>query len=236
MGRLISYLFSPKKLLEAIREHKIQIKGFFVLSLASVLTLLTVLPIFGILLAKIIVSGVLPWSALWKAFKTTAVLMMGIPLIKWLGQSYVIRFHLRSKQYVEQTPTFSVILLARSFGLLPIILLLPLKVLLLPPQDIVWHLFFPPVTSILLTGIEQVATLPAWSMLDFFVLTRAAPYVRPSFWISVVMFFLTFFLTFRKIRQLSELPSGFVFGRVLLAVISWDLCSFGVLMLLPTIL
>lgn len=237
MGKLLSYLFSPKKLLNAIREHKVQITGFFVLLFAALLTFFTVMPIFGIVLVKILMTGKqFPWTAVWTAFKITALLLLFIPAIKWWGQSLMIRLCLRSEVHKEQLPSFSIVLLARSMGLLPMILLLPLKVLLLPPKDIIGHIFFPPISAMLVTGLDSIFAFSTGTFWDFFTLTKTTSYARPSFAISAFLLGLTFLLTVRKVRQLSGLPAGFVFSRVLFAVLLWDVFSLCFLLAFPSLM
>lgn len=247
---LLRSLFSPGKMLDGIRKRKVHIQGSFVLLLATLLTSMTLLPIFIILTIK-------TWSytskgftgGLWFAFTQTVLLAVGIPFFKWLMQSYLIHFSLKPGLEKElekpdedgeprEAPKFSVVLFARTMGLLPILFFLPLKVILIPPTQLMHHIFFPPLSSMLLTGLDKLTTVMKFPVLsglihhkavNFFLLNQATPYIRPSFWISISMLVLTFWLTWRKMKQLSSLSAGFLFFRTLLAVVLWDLLSMAIL-------
>ncbi len=232
MKKASSNISFMKKIWEVLKGHRTEISGFIVLLLVGIISLFTVLPIFGLLWLKLLWGGTDFFPALWFAFKATVLLLLLLPLIKWWGQSFFIRWSLQWRQ--EERLRFSLILLARSFGLLPMILLLPLKVLILPPKEIIWHLLYPPISSLIITFTSHFMALPARPFWQFFIISHTAPYSRPSFAISMLMLLLTFLLTSRKMAKISGLDKKFVFRRILLAVISWDLFSFLLLGLFPS--
>lgn len=233
----LSTLFRPQKLIDAIKAKKVHIKGIFVLFLTLILTFLTMLPVFAILIAKIYWVLDKPIVlAIKKAFLLSAILLALVPFSKWWLQSLVIHACLRTKREELQKPTFSVVLLGRSFGLLPMILLIPLKVLLIAPMFLLHHIFFPPISALILTGLDAWMQWPAGLPWDVFILSRPTPGIRPSFWISVFFVLITYILTVRKIRSLSELPKKFLFARVLFAIILWDVVSMAILLGVPVII
>lgn len=234
---LLSSLFRPSRLIAPIRERKVEIKGFFVLLLTAVLTLVTMMPVLAILVVKLLAFGGWPLdAAIMRALTLTAVLLVMVPLSKWWFQSLLIHMCLRSKREDLPQPRFSVVLLGRSFGLVPMVFLIPLKVLLLSPFFVIPHIFYPPLSSLLLTSLDGVIGWPTGMPWDLFVLSRKLPGVRPSFVISLFFVGLTYILTVRKIHQLTELPKRMLYARVLLAIVLWDLLSVVFLLLVPLVL
>lgn len=231
---LLSSLFRPKTLIDAVRARKVEIKGFFVLFMTAMLTFFTMLPVLAILIAKLAFVLEHPiGQAVKKAVLLSAVLLLLIPFTKWWMQSVLIHGFLRTKREELERPKFSIVLLGRSFGLIPMIMLIPLKVLLISPQYLIQHIFFPPISALCLTWMDGWMGLPKGMPWDLFVLSRPTPGIRPSFWISAGFVFLTYILTVRKIRSLSDLPKGFLYVRVLGAVLLWDVLSMVVLLMAP---
>ena len=223
MWKAIRYLFQPKRLLEAIRTHQVKITGFLGLLFALVLTLMTALPVLGILLGKLIGEDGLSGQTLRRAFVLSGALLLAVPMLKWWGFGLFLRFSLGRGERDTPLPSFATLLLARSLGLLPILFLLPLKVILLPPKEILSHFFFPPIAAIFTTLAYSILPFQGAS---FLLLTTPSPYTRPSFAISLVFWLLTFWFTYRKLTQLTECSRAFLFKRALLATLLWEIFSF----------
>ncbi len=219
MWKLLGYLWRPKKLLEAIRAHKVHISGFLGLGFALILTFFASLPVLGIVMGRLIADDGFSMETITRSFWIAGVLLVGVPLLKWWGYSLLLHASIRSGEGDKSPPTWATVLLARSLGLVPIVLLLPIKAVLLPARHILSHLFFPPIASLGLTAAHAVVPLPQFS---FFLLSHPSPYIRPSFVLAMLLWLLTFWLTWRKLRQLCDLSAGFLFRRTLFAALVWE--------------
>ncbi|MEM1009645.1 MAG: hypothetical protein AAGJ35_11640 [Myxococcota bacterium] len=229
MLQTLAYLFRPKRLLEQVRAHKLKMTGFLGFLFALLLTLLTALPVFGILLGKLMVEGGPPVENLSRAVWMSFVLLLGVPLLKWFGFGVLLRLSLGRGERETQPLSLSAVLLARSLGLVPMVLFLPLKVILMPPTEILSHIFFPPISALALSGLDVLLTF-ADGPLRFFSLFSPSPYTRPSFVLSLLFWGITLLMTWRKMTQLSDLSPGFLFWRTFMASLVWDaLCCVCVL-------
>ncbi|MCB9643341.1 MAG: hypothetical protein H6728_09720 [Myxococcales bacterium] len=222
MLKFLGYLIRPKKLLEAIRAHKVHITGFLGLGFALILTFFASLPVLGIVMGKLIADDGVSTETIQRAFWIAGSLLIGVPLLKWWAYSLILHASIRSGEGESKPPTWATVLLARSLGLLPIVLLLPIKALFLPARHILAHLFFPPIAALGVTAANWVTPLPSMS---FFLLSHPSPYVRPSFVFAAILWVLTFWLTLRKLRQLCDLSMGFLFRRTLFAALLWAVIS-----------
>ncbi|MCK6511021.1 hypothetical protein L6R29_13750 [Myxococcota bacterium] len=222
MWKFFRYLWHPKQLIEAIKAHKVHITGFLGLGFALVLTFFASLPVLGIVMGRLIAEDGLSMATIQRSFWIASVLLVGVPLLKWWGYSLLLYASIRGGEGEKPAPTWATVLLARSLGLVPIVLLLPIKALLLPARHILAHLFFPPIAALGLTAAHTVVPLPQFS---FFLLSSPSPYIRPSFVLAMLLWLLTFWLTWRKLRQLCDLSAGFLFRRTLFAALVWEAIS-----------
>lgn len=158
-----------------------------------------------------------------KPFWLTLFLIAAIPLGKWWGQTFVLSLCLRSPK--APPPAFSLLLFARAFSLLPILLLLPLKALTLPLDSFLSNLFFPILSSLALSLLSWLQLLPSSSLFDLLVWSKLPSALYPNVGLSLLLFLLSFVLFARKIRPLCDLPLSFLLWRSFFAFLLWDLLS-----------
>ena len=216
----IMYLIYPKSLIQNIKERKVEIKGFFVLSFAIMLEVLILIPLSVIILGKTFYKN--PTVFLAEIPQVLLIILLTlffVPLLYLLFDGTILFSTLK---LFKSPITYSKTILARTIGLIPLILFIPLKALLYDPQDLVANFFWPPWIGILVTITSGLITYPTY--LQRFIIEDTI-INQAKLIVTFLLLMWTYFRTSRYLKDIGEINKTSAYLVTLIQMIIWDLVA-----------
>ncbi|MHA1974709.1 MAG: hypothetical protein ACTSW1_17060 [Candidatus Hodarchaeales archaeon] len=213
----IKSLIFPNSLINSIKTHTIEIKGSLALSFALVLEFLIIVPLFIIILIRSLFESNFAFASSFNtAVLITIIVLVFIPLANLLFDGTILYFSLK----IFRSPiSFSKTILARSIGLIPLIILIPLKAVLYSPSDLVPSFFWPPWTGLIVTLTSNSIQYPP----------ELARFILDNSFTSQIKLILTFVLilwtfkrTAKSLKKIGELNSNAAYLATAIQMLVWD--------------
>jgi len=218
-GKIRSLIY-PTSLIQSIKDRKVEIKGFFVLSLAIVLELLIIIPLSIIILGKTLLENPIGFlSEIPSAFTIIFLTLLFVPLAYLVFDGTILFLTLK---LFKSPITYSKTVLARTIGLIPLIIFIPLKALLYSPSSLVANFFWPPWIGIFVTLTSGLITYPA-DMQRFIVQDTMFNQVKVL--ITLLLLMWTFFRTSRYLKDLGEISKKKAYLATIVQMIIWDITA-----------
>ena len=216
----IRSLLYPKSLIQNIIEHKVEIKGIFVLSLAIVLEFLILLPLMIIIIGKTFLENPTDFlNGIGSSFAIIFLTLLLVPFTYLIFDGTILFFSLK---LFKSPISYSKTVLARTFGLIPLIIFIPLKALLYHPSELVANFFWPPWTGILVTLTDGLIAFPA--ELQRFII-QDTTFNQVKLIVTFLLVFWTFFRTSRYLKDIGEVSKKHAYLAVLIQMIIWDIVA-----------
>jgi len=216
----IGSLLYPTNLIQSIKDHKMEIKGIFVLSLAIVLEILIIIPLSMIVLGKTFLENPTDFlNGIQSAFTIICLTLLFVPLAYLLFDGTILFLTLK---LFKSPITYSKTILARTIGLIPLIIFIPLKALLYSPSTLVANFFWPPWIGILVTQTSELITYPA-EIQRFIIQDTTLNQVKIL--ITLLLLTWTFFRTSRYLKELGEISKKYAYLATIVQLIIWDITA-----------
>ena len=216
----IRSLIYPSGLIQSIKEHKVEIKGALVLSLAIILELLIIIPLSVIVLGKTFLDNPIGFlSGIPDAIIIISLTLLFVPLAYLLFDGTILFFSLK---LFKSPINYSKTILARTIGLIPLIIFIPLKALFYNPSVLVANFFWPPWIGIIVTLTNGLITYPT-EIQRFIIENSMLDLVKLL--ITFLLLIWTFFRTSRYLEDLGEISKKYAYFATIIQMIIWDIAA-----------
>ncbi|MHA1215594.1 MAG: hypothetical protein ACTSR2_09240 [Candidatus Hodarchaeales archaeon] len=213
----IKSLIFPNTLINSIKTHTIEIKGSLALSFALILEFFILAPLFSIVLFKSLLENNFSFiTSFQSAVAITVLILVFVPLANLLFDGTILYFSLK----LFRSPIgYSRTILARTIGLIPLILLIPLKAILYSPSELVPNFFWPPWTGLIVTVTSGFIEYPP--ELARFILENSFT-SQIKLIITFILVLWTFTRTSKNLRKIGELDSNAAYLATAIQMLVWD--------------
>lgn len=216
----IRSLLYPKNLIQNIIDHKVEIRGVFVLSLAIVLEFLIIIPLSIIIFGKTFLANPTDFiNIITNSVTIIFLTLLFVPFAYLLFDGTILFFSLK---LFKSPITYSKTILARTFGLIPLIIFIPLKALLYNPSELIANFFWPPWTGILVTLTDGLITYPL--ELQRFII-QDTTFNQVKLLVTFLLLIWIFFRTSRYLEDIGEIRKKCAYLAVLAQMIIWDIVA-----------
>lgn len=212
----------PNALIQRVKDNKVEIRGIINIWLAVVLDFFIALPLVVIVFGRrlFVEDHALSFA---EVFTTTFVIvglvLVVVPAIELLLNGTII--HLSLKLFHSPIP-YARTILARTNGLLPFILLLPLKAILTPTDLLVPNFFWPPWTGLVVTLTLDLVSWPSFIEVVALELTLLN---MAKIVVTFVLLLWTVKRTVGSLADIGEISKTKAFLATILQLVLWDVVS-----------